>query len=242
VKNLGKVHRARAGATAVVAAGGGGLTCWALVVLVTSSWTALHQPAPLPDDVVALLAGAAGTLLCGWWTLAAALTALAALVHDGMDGAGRLARTARAVTPGALRRAVALSVGVSLVAGGTAARAAVGVHAPAERRPTAVATGPAAVALADPLDPGWGAVAPGRPAARPATVLVRPGDTLWALAGRRLRSPLPAPGRTAVQTRARAATDAQIAKAWPGWFAANRTVIGADPDHIEPGQRLVPPT
>ena len=57
-------------------------------------------------------------------------------------------------------------------------------------------------------------------------VVVRRGDTLWAIAARHLGGP---------------ATDADVAEAWPRWYAANREVIGADPDHIRPGQLLVPP-
>ncbi len=57
------------------------------------------------------------------------------------------------------------------------------------------------------------------------TVIVAAGDSLWAIAARRL------PG----------ASDAAIAAAWPRWHDANRTVIGDDPDLIRPGQCLVVP-
>jgi nucleoid-associated protein YgaU len=55
---------------------------------------------------------------------------------------------------------------------------------------------------------------------------VRPGDSLWAIAARHLGPD---------------ATDAQIAAEWPRWYAANRAVIGDDPDIIEVGQQLLPP-
>ncbi|MCA1823297.1 MAG: LysM peptidoglycan-binding domain-containing protein [Frankia sp.] len=58
-------------------------------------------------------------------------------------------------------------------------------------------------------------------------VVVVPGDTLWAIAARRL------PGRV---------SNARIAASWPRWWQANRRVIGSDPDLIFPGQRLDPPT
>ena len=69
------------------------------------------------------------------------------------------------------------------------------------------------------------------PAPRPAaaaldTVTVRRGDSLWSIAQRHLGA---------------GATDAEIAHAWPEWYAANRAVIGDDPDLIHPGMRLVPP-
>lgn len=66
---------------------------------------------------------------------------------------------------------------------------------------------------------------------RPATALleaitVRRGDTLWAIVARHLGAE---------------ADDAEIAHQWPRWYAANRAVIGADPDLIQPGTQLVPP-
>jgi nucleoid-associated protein YgaU len=64
------------------------------------------------------------------------------------------------------------------------------------------------------------------PTAAAATVVVEPGDTLWSIARSHLGE---------------GATDAQIASAWPQWYAANRGVIGADPDLLRPGQRLVAP-
>jgi len=57
-------------------------------------------------------------------------------------------------------------------------------------------------------------------------VVVRRGDSLWAITARHL-----GPG----------ASDAEIAATWPRWYAANRNVIGADPDLLLPGQRLRPP-
>jgi nucleoid-associated protein YgaU len=77
------------------------------------------------------------------------------------------------------------------------------------------------------LDPSWGPPGRGRPGVHPQDdVVVRRGDTLWDLAARHLGP---------------AATDAEIARAWPYWFTANRAVIGPDPDVLKPGQRLIPP-
>jgi len=58
------------------------------------------------------------------------------------------------------------------------------------------------------------------------TVLVRRGDTLWAIAARHLGP---------------SATSADIAHEWPLWYQANREEIGADPDLLLPGQVLHPP-
>jgi len=60
----------------------------------------------------------------------------------------------------------------------------------------------------------------------PADQSVRPGDSLWLIAARRL-----SPG----------ATDEQIAANWPRWYAANRAAIGDDPSLIRLGQVLHAP-
>jgi len=61
----------------------------------------------------------------------------------------------------------------------------------------------------------------------PATVLVAPGDSLWALAEAEL------PGD---------ASDAEVDRRWRTVHATNHAVIGDDPDLILPGQRLrLPP-
>jgi nucleoid-associated protein YgaU len=57
-------------------------------------------------------------------------------------------------------------------------------------------------------------------------VTVRRGDTLWSVARRHLGA---------------RATDAQVAHEWPRWYAANRAVIGPDPNSLRPGQQLRPP-
>jgi nucleoid-associated protein YgaU len=87
--------------------------------------------------------------------------------------------------------------------------------------------------------PGW---VPTRPLQRPqpsaalvvagpaghavAEVVVHRGDTLWGIVARHLGPP---------------ATDAEVAHAWPRWYAANRQVIGDDPDLVKPGQVLHAP-
>ena len=75
---------------------------------------------------------------------------------------------------------------------------------------------------ADTTEPAAGATPPGQGA----EVVVAPGDTLWDIAARAL-----GPG----------ATNAQIARAWPAWYATNLETVGPDPDRIFPGQRLRPP-
>lgn len=58
-------------------------------------------------------------------------------------------------------------------------------------------------------------------------VLVKPGDCLWLIAAQRLGPD---------------ASPAEIAAAWPRWYATNERVIGADPSQVRPGELLqVPP-
>jgi hypothetical protein len=103
---------------------------------------------------------------------------------------------------------------------------AVGKPAPTAERPTRVPDGPAQVGMPDRPTRG----APLRytdlrtgQLVRPASRVVKPGDSLWELAATELG---PAAGDTAVANR------------WLQWYAANRSVIGPDPDLILPGQVL----
>ena len=57
-------------------------------------------------------------------------------------------------------------------------------------------------------------------------VVVRPGDSLWAIAAAHLPS---------------GASAASIDASWRQWYAANRDVIGANPNLVIPGQVLLPP-
>jgi nucleoid-associated protein YgaU len=61
----------------------------------------------------------------------------------------------------------------------------------------------------------------------PDSVVVRPGDTLWAISRARLGPQ---------------ADLASIARDVGRWHDANRDVIGPDPDLIHPGHQLVPPS
>jgi nucleoid-associated protein YgaU len=125
-----------------------------------------------------------------------------------------------------LRAAVAAAVGTTVLGGSTAAHADNG-----RPRPPVVAP---AVPAAEPLDwpvviaPRHQSAAPPSPDAPDARrVVVRCGDSLWSLAAARLGD---------------RSTDAAVAAWWPQWWAANRAVIGSDPDLLRPGLRLhVPP-
>ena len=180
------------------------------------------------DHVLVALASAA--IWCAAVWLACALVALAATVLPG--NAGRLALLAsRRLLPGTLRRLLAGSAGLSILIAPVAAGAATHVgHGPPGSVAGALPTptwpvDPPASSLPVPQWPGTPSSDP--PAQRRReTIRVRAGDSLWAIAARRLGP---------------AATREQIAREWPRWYAANRSQIGADPDLIQPGDVLRAP-
>ncbi len=125
--------------------------------------------------------------------------------------------------PAGVRRVVLAACGVALVGGLTQPSHAAGPHSRSTHRADLMA-------LAGlPLPDRAVAAAPHRreigngPTGRPRTVRVRPGDSLWSLAARDLPAGSPA---------------ALVAARWHAIYAANRSLIGPDPDVIAPGQRL----
>ena len=123
---------------------------------------------------------------------------------------GRLGAPVSALAPRSVRRAVQLVVGVAVATGILAGPAAAGTVAP---QPTATWPSLDWPGLGEPTEPTT------------ATIVVHDGDSLWAISGRLLRPH---------------ATTRQVAALWPRLYAANRAVIGPDPDLIHPGQRLRP--
>jgi nucleoid-associated protein YgaU len=63
-----------------------------------------------------------------------------------------------------------------------------------------------------------------------ATYVVEPGDSLWRIAASVLRS-----------GGGRAPSNGEIARFWPAIYAANRALIGDNPNLIFPGQQLLIP-
>jgi len=99
---------------------------------------------------------------------------------------------------------------------------------PASAGPAPRSAAPVGSTPTDPTGPGeptgsGGTPAPIRASNAPPTVTVGPGDSLWTIAGADLGP---------------AATDQQIAIAWPYWYRANRQLIGRDPNLLRPGTRL----
>lgn len=178
------------------------------------------------DQAAVLAVCVLAWLVLGW--LAVGLLFGAAGSLPGLLGA-TCGGIADRLLPSALRRAAAVGIGLSVAAGGAGGAAAL-AHAspgPAHRPPAAMlAVDWPAGTPTSPSDTGvdWPAASPAH--SRPRTVLVADGDCLWTIAARDLDP---------------SATNSEIAAAWQRWYAANRTVIGADPDLIRPGQRLIAP-
>lgn len=202
------------------------LAVWTVVTALAAGAAAWLAPvaASLPaaaggrsetDFAVALVAlcAAVGLVALAWLWVLTGLVVTAAL-------RGRTHRV-RAVPP-VVRRAVLAACGVALTGGLAAAPATATPGHPHQD------LGPQAAMTRLPLPERAVAAPTASPAASPAgMVVVRPGDTLWAIA----RRSLPAH-----------ATDADIDARWHRIHAANRDVIGPDPDLIRPAQRLRIPT
>ncbi len=203
-----------------------------------------------PATLLATASATASDALLGWLALSAALETLAHL--PGRLG-GACARLSSRVTPALIRRVVATVAGASVGAlalpatamadggpGGArpvATAPAVGWTTGTQREPASSAVDPAPVVAFTPTRPvvrpvtAPGPLAPTRDTATSrapgGSAVVHRGDSLWGIAARHLGA---------------GASDAEVAAEWPRWYAANRSVIGADPDVLLPGQvLLVPP-
>jgi hypothetical protein len=190
---------------------------------------------PPASDLAALLTGGCALLLAvGWLWFAAAVTACTwEALRAGpvaSPGAGSSLLRPRLVTA-----LVASFVGVTAFAGPAQAQSpAARVRAlPDDLRPTAVSPVGTTLMLLEGLPvpdratgrlrDGGGSRAPD-PGPEPVRRLqVAPGDSLWSLTAGLL------------PTGASAAT---VASGWRLLYAANRTVIGPDPDLLRPGQTL----
>ena len=177
--------------------------------------------------LVALLSLVAWAL-AGWLALTTAVTAAGHLP----GAAGRVgSAVARRIAPAAVRGAVEVALGVSVAVGALGASPALAAPGPAVPPAAPTLDWAAPAQAADAAAPTLDWAAPAEPEHEPdAVVVVQPGDTLWDLAEADLRE------------RGHAApTDAEVAQAWPSWWAANRDAVGDDPDLIHPGTRLSPP-
>lgn len=256
-------------ASAVTTIGLVGLVVAAARLARTRVGALLGPTPPSVDEVVVLGAAVLSLALSLWLLLALAVSAAAHL--PGLPGrvSGALARR---IAPVAVRRLAAIAVGVGVVGSGVATTASPATAAPAPvlaaavdddvpspafaptvtRAPSSSASTPTAptagTAVVPTLSevavrnerPGWvpSASSVRRPAdARLVTgparesvggeVVVHRGDCLWDIVAAHLGP---------------SATDDDIVREWPRWYAANRDVIGDDPDRITPGLVLHTPT
>lgn len=176
------------------------------------------------DRVLAAAGSLALTAVSGWVVVCVVLTLLSCR-------AGLLGQAARSITPAFLRKALFLGVAGALAVGPVAASDSAGTG---HRQPLAGAAALDGLRLPDrPVDHVTMTKAP-TPAARHRAAghshtvshTVSRGDTLWSIAGKTL-----GPG----------ANNQSIAREVRRWYAANRSIIGPDPDLIQPGQQLTIP-
>lgn len=218
------------------------------------------------DAAARTVAGALLWFVALWLAFSIAVTVLT-LVPGRL---GMLASAvASRVTPVLLRRVVIAAAGASILASpaaafantgggspapsGASARAVPALPAPAlpvssqvrslppislptdprptDSRPTDPRPTDSAPTDPGPTDPA--AATPGPARDRPegdqlgtSQVTVRPGNSLWSIAAQRL-----GPTRS----------EARIEAEWPRWYAANRRLIGADPNLLLPGTKLRAP-
>ena len=248
------------GATAAVALAGASLVATAVVgsfFLSTASdaWTATAAAGPAdPADGILLVAALGGVLLSAWLGLGTTLSALSALPGAVGQACRRLAGR---IAPAVVRKIVAFVLGTTLTAALVPGSAAAGTGHDWPRPAVVTAAELALGTVRDAADaapdasfrlvsepvhdtdlreaappPSWSPERPAPPELRGSPsnsivgVVVHRGDTLWSIAARHLDP---------------TATAADIDAECHRWFAANRDVIGQDPDLILPGQLLSPP-
>lgn len=194
--------------------------------LASAGWRTLRAGhlAEVPLDRALAELGAGVLLACAGWLWLVTTCA----VVEAWCGAGAHRRTAGPGSPGlclpgvprVVRRVVLLACGVA-VAGSTVQPALADTSGSRpDHHPHRSA---AAVLDGLPLPDRAVGRRTERPRPAPATVRVARGDTLWSIAAADL------PPR---------AGDARIGRRWRAIYAANRDLVGPDPDLIEPGQLL----
>lgn len=246
--NIGKRYTTGLSAVTVLASAAA-LLAWLWRVASDAGHAGVGEAPVRPDEALTAIVASAALVGVAWLALGLLLELLAL----GPGALGRLARLgADLVTPRLARRVVGALLGVG-VAAGLAPGASLAAPATVVRARTPLPD-PGFAPLPDPewappahepADParGWVPGAPvvrahpdvrvlssaprrGSPRDAPVEVVVRRGDSLWSIAARHLgHDP----------------SDAEIARAWPAWFEANRGAVGDDPDVLRPGQVLRAP-
>ncbi len=223
-----------------------GLTASFLLCAAALGWAAVDAASAAQksnartfDELVGLGALVGAWMAACWLTLGFLIVTAATIA--GVAGGGRavggvggvLDRVARRVAPRPLHRLARLAVGASVVtwgvvpAGGALAQTAPAL--PELDRPASSTTISDTVisdTVTSPAATSGPQTSPQSTTDRTDPVIVRRGDTLWDIAAARLGLD---------------PTNAEIATAWPRWYAQNEQTIGVDPDLIFPGQPLTPP-
>ncbi|MFJ4026525.1 LysM peptidoglycan-binding domain-containing protein [Paenarthrobacter sp. NPDC089989] len=192
------------------------------------------------EQLLGLTANIIGLVTVAWWLLSFVLAFLAAALQK--SGRRSRARIVAKYSPGFMLRLTSALLSVNLL-GAAAAHSATPPEPgwqPGPSRTTAHGAAewqrseghPAPQWMPNPpiVEPGLLSRSASRDNAsgtpRKAGIIVKDGDTLWSIAARR-SGPL--------------ATDVDVAREWPRWYAANRSTIGDDPAVLRPGQVLRPP-
>ena len=213
------------------------------------------------DDLVGLLALAAGLTVIAWWLLSLATAFASALLER--TGHHAAARAAGRCTPVFMRRLAMAAVGAHLLGAPLAHADALPAAALSSNNESSLSAAWAPLADGRPGLPAVRSAGPGltersvvdgselQPQWKPRVPVVEPGPV----------TPLPArataePGSARREVPVRAgeslwtiaarelgpgASDVDIAARWPLWYHANRNVIGSDPNVLLPGQLLSPP-
>jgi hypothetical protein len=176
-----------------------------------------------------LLPGGPGRLVGGLLGLALVAAVSPAVANpaaaQGPTTGAPMVRPRRAATPPTDAPHLDLDWPTSPKPSPTAGPLAAPTPTPATQTPAPLAPVPTGVPPAS-AHPPKGTTSGAKPSVR---VTVRRGDTLWGLAASQLRAEGTPP------------TERAVAVSWPRWWAANRRLIGPDPDLIRPGQRLLTP-
>lgn len=224
---------ARAVALGVAAVGGGGAAAWVIGPPELAVAT-LRRPVDF-EQALATLCAAGALLLSAWCVLMLVSVITAQLAVRVGRWPGHLlvacSRICRFLTPRVIRRVVHAAVGGAVAVGPlVGAGTAFAVPTPTPATPhSQVGPGERGFSGWD-LDWPRSTAPSSAPAEYPADreeYVVIPGDTLWDIAAKHLGPD---------------ATPADIAAEWPRWYAANKEVVGPNPDFILPGEHLRPPT
>lgn len=198
--------------------------CLVAVVLLTvlqptlaglSTFRSPSDLAGLPyEEALVLVAGLLLSACIIWWWFVTTVAVVEAATAVRLVGC-----------PDVVRRAVLVACGLGLATGMTPSIADTTAGSPPSH-----STGPASLAGLQVPDrsPARIRMHPTQPQRQgDSTVLVVPGDSLWAIAEARLPTD---------------ATNADIDAFWRAIWQANRRVVGDDPDLIHPGTELRVPT